>query len=120
RLRGDAGAVRREAGEALLDRAVVEAGLPRAGHGRLDALEVVRAPVVGRGRQPGLGREVFRVRVVADPRDALGLGVLAGGGRVDVLAEHVGAGGDEALGRLLLLRRVVPGVRPDEVHLRAG
>src|SRR5579885_2851942 len=114
RLRRDARPVRRELREAVVDRAVVEAGLPRAVHRRLHAAEVVQAPVVDRGGQPGLGRELRRVRVVADPRDVLRLRVLPGRGRVDVLAEHAGACGDEALRRLLLLRRVEPRVRPHE------
>src|SRR5262249_41550143 len=118
RRRADARAVRREAGEAVLDRAVVEVRLPGAVHRLLDALEVVRPPVVDRRGEPGLRRELRRVGVVADPRDALRLGVLAGRRRVDVLAEHVGAGRDEALRRLLLLRRVEPRDRPDEPHGR--
>src|SRR3954471_21635844 len=42
--------VRRDLREAVLDRAVVEPRLPRAGHPGLDPLEVVRAPVVHRRR----------------------------------------------------------------------
>src|SRR5436190_3089142 len=89
RLGRDLRAVLREAREPVLDRAVVEAGLPGAVHGRLDALQVVRPPVVDRGRQPGLGRELARVRVVADPRNALRLRVLARGRAVHVLPEDV-------------------------------
>ena len=74
RLRRDLRPVRREAREAVLDRAVVEARLPGSVDRRLDALHVVRAPVVDRRRQPLLRRRLARVRVVADPRDALRLG----------------------------------------------
>src|SRR5438093_10909603 len=108
-LRGDLGLRRRthvrpewsELREAVREAAVVEAGLPRARHRFLDALRVVDAPVVERRGEPRLGRELLRVGVVADPRDALRLGELAGRGRVDILAEHVGARGDKALGGLL-------------------
>src|SRR4051794_36596785 len=110
RLRGHLRPVRGERREAVLDAPVVEAGLPRAVHRGLRAAEVVRPPVVDRGGQPGLRRELLRVRVVADPRDAGRLGELAGGGRVDVLAEHVRARGVQALGRLLLLGGVEPRV----------
>src|SRR5215471_6620269 len=103
RLGGDARAVRRELGETVVDRAVVEAGLPGAGEGFLDPLQVIEAPVVDRCGLPLLGRELLRVGVVADPRDPLLLGVGAGRGTVDVLAEHVGAGGDEGLRRSGLL-----------------
>src|SRR5579884_280341 len=97
RRRRDTGAERRELREAVLDRAVVEPRLPRPVHGGLHALQVVRPPVVDRGGQPRLRRELLGVRVVPDPRDPLGLGVLAGGGRVDVLSEHACARGVEAL-----------------------
>src|SRR6478609_7567415 len=101
-LRGDRGlrlrrhlrAEGREAGEAVLDRAVIEAGLPGPGHRRLDAAQVVRAPVVDRRGQPLLRRELLCVRVVADPRHAVLLGEDAGRGAVDVLPEHVRPGGD--------------------------
>ncbi len=117
-LGGDLRSVRGKAGEPVLDAAVVEGGLPRPVHRCLDAAQVVRAPVVDRRRQPGRPGELARVRVVADPRDAFRLRVLAGGRAVDVLADHVGApGADEALCCLLLLGRVVPRVRPDELHL---
>src|SRR5581483_4458077 len=86
RLRRDLRAVRGEAGEAVLDRAVVEARLPRPGHRRLDPAQVVRAPVVDGRRQPLPGRELLRVRVVADPRDPRLLGVDACRRTVDVLA----------------------------------
>src|SRR5690242_14621509 len=118
RLRGDAGAERRELREAVLQAAVVGARLPRAGHRGLRALEVVRAPVVDRGREPLLRRKRLRVRVVADPRDADSLRVLTGRRAVDVLAEHVGAGGLQVLCGLLFLRRIEPRVRPDDLHLR--
>src|SRR5437867_3648634 len=55
---------RRDAGETVLHRAVVEACLPRAVHRRLDTLEVVRPPVVDGCRQPRRWRELLRVRVV--------------------------------------------------------
>src|SRR5712691_5007829 len=71
---------RRELGEAVLDRAIVEARLPGAVHRRLDALQVVRAPVVDGRRQPLRGRELLRVRVVADPCDAVLLGEHPGCG----------------------------------------
>ncbi len=105
--------------EAVLDAPVVERRLPGAVHRGLDAAQVVRAPVVdGRSEPRGL-RVLPRVVVVADPRDALRLRVLAGCRAVDVLAQHVGApGADEALRRLLLLGGVVPRVRPDQLHLR--
>src|SRR5205085_2042656 len=82
--------------------AVVVAGLPGAVHGGLDAPQVVRTPVVDRAGQPLLRRELLRVGVVADPRDADGLGVLAGRRAVDVLAEHVCARGLQARRRVLL------------------
>src|SRR5204863_414932 len=63
---------------------------------------------------PRLRRKLLRVGVVADPRDALRLGELTRRGRVDVLPEHVGSRGDEALSGLLLLRRIEPVQRPDE------
>src|SRR3954462_6820592 len=119
RLRRDVLAVRREGREAVLDVPVVVAGLPGPVHRSADTLRVVRAPVVDRGRQPGVLRELLRVRVVADPRDAGRLGVLARRRAVDVLAEDVRPGGVEALGGLLLLVRREPGVRPDDPHLRA-
>ena len=112
--------VRRDAGEAVLDRAVVEARLPGSGNCRLDAAQVVRAPVVGRGGQPLLRRELLRVGVVPDPGDPRLLGEDAGRGAVDVLAEHVGAGGGEGLRGGGLLRRREPRVRPDDPHLGAG
>src|SRR4051812_19708411 len=119
RRSGDLRAVRSEQREPVLDAPVVRAGLPRAVHRGRGATEVVRAPVVdGRG-QPLLRRELLRVRVVADPRDLGRLGELAGGGAVDVLADHVGTGRLEVLGRLLLLVRREPRVRPDDLHLRA-
>src|SRR3954454_4547815 len=71
RLRRDLRAVRGQADQAVLDAPVVEVGVPGAFHGRLYLLQVVRAPVVDRRRQPRLGRELHRVRVVADPRDLL-------------------------------------------------
>src|SRR5581483_5930914 len=71
RLRRHLRPVRRQADEPILERAVVEAGLPGAVHRRLDALDVVRPPVVDGGRQPRRRRELLRVRVVADPRDPL-------------------------------------------------
>src|SRR5581483_5131047 len=46
RLRRHVRAERREPSEAVLDRAVVKAGIPGHGHRRLDAAQVVRAPVV--------------------------------------------------------------------------
>src|SRR5581483_10224535 len=46
RLRAHLRPVRRELREAVLDRAVVEAGLPRPVDGRLDTAQVVLAPVV--------------------------------------------------------------------------
>src|SRR5436189_3191041 len=91
RLGRDLRAVRGQPDHPVLDGAVVEAALPASAHRGLDALEVVGAPVVDRGRQPLLRREGLRVRVVADPRHALRLGELAGRGTVDVLAEHVRA-----------------------------
>src|SRR3954468_17361115 len=48
----DARAERGEPDHPVLDVPVVEAGLPGAVHGCLDALRVVRAPVVDGGRQP--------------------------------------------------------------------
>src|SRR5438034_9216680 len=96
-------AIRRDVGEAVLDRAVVETRLPRAVHRSPHPLRVVAAPVVDRGGEPRGRRELLGVRVVPDPRDPLRLRVLSGRRAVDVLPEHVGAGGDEALGRLLLL-----------------
>src|SRR5438128_4119533 len=69
RLRADPGAVRSELGEAVPDAPVVEARLPGPAHRRLDPAQVVRPPVVDRCRQPGRGRELLRVRVVADPGD---------------------------------------------------
>src|SRR5919202_5405366 len=89
RLRAHPRAVRRELGEAVLDAPVVEARLPRPVHRRLDPPQVVRTPVVDRRRQPGRGRELLRVRVVADPRKALRLRDLARRRRVDVLPEYV-------------------------------
>src|SRR5579871_6717451 len=118
RRRGDIRAERRELREAVLEAAVVVARLPGAVHRRLDTLQVVRAPVVDRAGQPLLRGELRRVAVVADPRDVHGLRVLARRRAVDVLPEHVRACGVEALGGLLLLRRVEPRVRPDELHLR--
>src|SRR6185312_2276553 len=66
----DAGAEGRERDELVVEVAPVGAGLPRAVHRGLGLLEVVRAPVVDRGRQPRLGCERLGVGVVADPRDA--------------------------------------------------
>src|SRR5689334_5893109 len=77
RLRGDLRAVGGEPDHPVLDAAVVEAALPAVVHRRLDASEVVRPPVVNGSRQPLLRRERVRVGVVADPRHALRLGVLA-------------------------------------------
>src|SRR3954469_3031165 len=119
RLRGDAGAERCELREPVLQAAVVGAGLPGSVHRSLGPLEVVRAPVVDRGCEPLLRREALRVGVVADPRDADRLRVLAGRRAVDVLSEDVGTGGLQVLGGLLLLRRIEPRVRPDDPHLRA-
>src|SRR3989442_1478500 len=79
RLGRDAGPERGDVGEVVLDRPVVEAGLPGAVHRRLDPRQVVDAPVVDGRRQPRVWRELLRVRVVADPRDLLRLGVLARG-----------------------------------------
>src|SRR6478736_6627521 len=57
----------RQLGEAVLDRPVVEARLPRPVDRGLHAPQVVRPPVVhGRG-QPLLRRELARVGVVAHP-----------------------------------------------------
>src|SRR5436189_245373 len=84
--------IRTEGGEArepVLDRAVVEAGLPRAVHRCLDPAQVVRPPVVDRCGQPLLRSRALRVRVVAGPRDAVLLGVDAGSIAVHVLAEDV-------------------------------
>src|SRR5436305_1768849 len=103
RLRAHLWAVRREPREPVLDRPVVEARLPGPVHRGLDPPQVVRPPVVDGRRQPRRRCEALRVRVVPDPRDALRLGELPCRRRVDVLAEHVRAGRDEALGRLLLL-----------------
>src|SRR6266511_3654038 len=77
--------VRREPGEAVLEAAVVEVRLPRPVHCGLRLAQVVRPPVVDRGRQPLLGRERARVRVVTDPRNALRLLLLTGGRAVHVL-----------------------------------
>ena len=74
------GPIRSEAGEAVLDRAVVEAGLPASVDRRPDALHVVRAPVVRRRRQPLLRRRLASVGVVADPGNALRLRDYAGRG----------------------------------------
>src|SRR3954468_13554252 len=52
RLRRDLWTVRREADQLVLDAPVVEVGVPGALHGRVDLLQVVRAPVVDRRRQP--------------------------------------------------------------------
>src|SRR6478736_7166315 len=117
RRSGDAGAVRSEQREPVLDAAVVAARLPGPVHRSVRALDVVRAPVVDSGRQPRVLRELLRVRVVADPRDLRRLGVLAGSGAVDVLADHVGTRGMQVLRGLLLLVRREPGVRPDDLHL---
>src|SRR5918911_3414336 len=76
RLRAHLRAVRRKAGEAVLDRAVVEAGLPRAVHRGLHPPQVVRPPVVDRRGEPRGAGKALRVRVVADPRKALRLGDL--------------------------------------------
>src|SRR5919198_1051289 len=119
RLRGDLRTVWSNVREAVLDRAVVEVRLPRPVHRGLRLAQVVRAPVVDRGREPLLRRELVRVGVVADPRDALRLGELTGRRTVDVLAEDVGAGGDEVLRRLLLLVGREPRVRPDQPDPRA-
>src|SRR5438874_11969390 len=70
RRRADLGSVGREPDEAVLQVAVVEARLPRSGHGGLHAAQVVRPPVVDSGGEPRRGCELLRVRVVADPRDA--------------------------------------------------
>src|SRR6478735_3101337 len=118
-LRGDRGLglgrdlrpERGDPGEAVGHAAVVAPRLPGAVHGALDLLEVVRAPVVNRGGEPRGRRELLRVAVVADPRQALGLCELARGGAVDVLPDHVCAGSGEALGRLLLLGHVEPRLR---------
>src|SRR5690349_21031117 len=99
RLRGDLRAIRGQPDHPVLDGAVVEAALPGAVHRGLDALQVVRPPVVDGGRQPLLRRERVRVGVVTDPRHALRLRVLAGRRTVDVLAEHVRPGRDEVLRR---------------------
>src|SRR5437773_2072577 len=78
-LRGDPGLrgrsharpVGSERREAVFEVAVVEAGLPRAGHRFLDTLRVVDAPVVERGGDPRLRCEFLCVGVVADPLDGL-------------------------------------------------
>src|SRR3984893_12395182 len=119
RLCLDLRAVRGEAEEAVLEVAVVEAGLPGAVHRGLGATEVVRTPVVDRRGQPLLRRERVRVGVVADPRNALRLGELPRCRTVDVLPQHVRPGGDETLRGLLLLARIEPGVGPDQANLRA-
>src|SRR4051794_2358073 len=119
RLRRHLGAVRGEPREAVLHVPVVEAALPGPVHRGLRAPQVVRTPRVDRGRQPLLRREALRVGVVTDPRDALRLGELPGRGTVDVLAEYVGSCRDEALRSTLLLAGIEPGVRPDQMHLRA-
>src|SRR6476646_3727433 len=119
RLRRDTLAVRGEQREPILQAPVVVARLPGAVHRGLDARQVVRAPVVDRAREPRLRRELLGVRVIADPRHACRLRVLAGCRAVDVLAEHVGARGLEVLGGRLLLDRSKPGVRPTDHHLRA-
>src|SRR6266566_552677 len=77
RLRAHARPVRRELREAVVDRAVIEAGLPRAVDRCLHALEVVEPPVVDRPGEPLLRRRALRVRVVADPGDPVLLGVDA-------------------------------------------
>src|SRR5215212_11892289 len=118
-LRADLRPVRGEADHAILDVAVVEVRLPRAVHRRLRLAQVVRPPVVDRGGEPLLRRELVRVRVVADPRNALRLGELTGRGAVDVLPQHVRAGRVQALRRFLLLARVEPRVRPDQPNFRA-
>src|SRR5579859_1960729 len=120
RLRTHLWPVGRQLGEAVLDRAVVEAGLPRPVHRRLHAAQVVQAPVVDRRGQPLLRRELARVGVVADPRDALLLGDDAGRGAVDVLPEHVDAGRDQVVRGGRLLRRREPRRRPDQPHLCPG
>src|SRR3954447_25627224 len=119
-LRADLRAVGREADEAVLEAPVVEVRLPRPVHRRLDLAQVVRPPVVDRGREPLLRGELLRVGVVADPGDALRLRVLPGCRTVDVLTEHVRAGRDEALRRLLLLADVEPRIRPDQMDFDAG
>src|SRR6266508_567221 len=93
----DPGTVGRQAREAVLDRPVVEAGLPGPVHRGPDAGHVVHAPVVDRRRQPRLRRELARVRVVTRPRDPLLLRVLTCRRRVDVLAQDVGTRGHQAL-----------------------
>src|SRR6476620_6840833 len=119
RLRTDLRTVRSEADHLVFEVAVVEVGLPGPVHRCLDLAQVVRAPVVDRRRQPLLGRELPRVRVVADPRDALLLCVLPRSRAVDVLAEHVGTARMQVLGRLRLLAGIEPGVRQDQLHLDA-
>src|SRR4249919_221877 len=89
RLRGHTLPEGSDVREAVLDVPVVEARLPGSVDRSLDARDVVHAPVVDACGQPRGRSEFLRVRVVPDPRDLLRLRVLAGGRRVDVLAEDV-------------------------------
>src|SRR6266852_5623454 len=91
RLGGDLWPVRSQTDHAVLEVAVVEVGLPGPVHRGLRLPQVVRAPVVDRPCEPLFRRELLCVRVVADPRDPLRLGVLAGRRAVDVLAENIRA-----------------------------
>ena len=90
--------------EVVGEAAVVEVALPGAVHRGLDVVDVVRAPVVRGGGQPGVRGERRLVGVVAGPLQAGGRRDLAGGRAVLAVAEHVDAGGDEALGGRALRR----------------
>src|SRR6267378_5296725 len=109
-------AIRGEVDKAVLEAAVVAAGLPRSTDGRLDAPELVRAPVVNGRGEPRVGRERACIRVVAGPLQARRLRGVTGRRAVLALAEHVDARRDQGLGRLLLLWRVKPGRGPDHLH----
>src|SRR6266571_1013388 len=106
--------------EAVLEAAVVAAALPAPVHRRLDAGELVWAPVVDSAGQPLVGGERLLVGVVAAPFQAVRLGRIAGGGAVLALSEDVDSELDQALGRLLFLGGVEPGRGPDDPHRRSG
>ena len=118
---GTRGVERREHHDPFLDS---PAGLPSARPCpvRLFArfVEIVRRPVLRVGRQLCMWTIFCHVRIPTERMQSLFLRHLDHRRRIGVLAQDVGALGDQRLGRLTFLAGVVPRVRPDHLGMYPG